>query len=119
MRFSPWRRWFQFRLSTWFVLVAILAWAMTCRPYYGWTITRRSGTPIEITGIVEEQLAVHRIKVTKLGRDAAGRNAFIEYREQINRQLAWPALALLSFLAWKAAWGIAPRFSKRRCTMAE
>ena len=25
---KPRRRWFQFRLSTWFVLVAILAWAM-------------------------------------------------------------------------------------------
>lgn len=25
------RRWFQFSLSTWFVLVAILAWAMVCR----------------------------------------------------------------------------------------
>ena len=28
MRFLPPRRWFQYRLSTWFVLVGILAWAI-------------------------------------------------------------------------------------------
>ncbi len=28
MRVVPPRHWFQFKLSTWFVLVAILAWAM-------------------------------------------------------------------------------------------
>ena len=32
MRFRPSRRWFQFRLSTWFVLVAILAWGIVCWP---------------------------------------------------------------------------------------
>lgn len=30
---KPRRRWFQFRLSTWLVLVAIAAWAMACWPW--------------------------------------------------------------------------------------
>ena len=30
---APRRRWFQFRLSTWFVLMAILAWAMIEWPW--------------------------------------------------------------------------------------
>lgn len=31
MRYSPPRRWLQFRMSTWFVLVAILAWVFLLR----------------------------------------------------------------------------------------
>jgi len=30
------RRWYQFSISTWFVLVAILAWAIKCDP---WVVT--------------------------------------------------------------------------------
>lgn len=33
MQFLPSRRWFQFRLSTAFVLVGILCWMLSCRPY--------------------------------------------------------------------------------------
>ncbi|MGD9647490.1 MAG: hypothetical protein AB7U73_17380 [Pirellulales bacterium] len=36
---QPKRRWFQFRLSTWFVLVAIVACAMTPLPHYFLTTT--------------------------------------------------------------------------------
>ncbi len=32
MKFIPPRRWFRFRLSTWFVLLGILCWAMATRP---------------------------------------------------------------------------------------
>jgi hypothetical protein len=34
MRWLPPLRWFQFRLSTWFVLVGILAWTFSVLPPY-------------------------------------------------------------------------------------
>lgn len=43
------RRWFQFRLTTWFVLVAILAWAMTEWP---WVVTAQT--------IAEEQRTLNQ-----------------------------------------------------------
>ncbi|MBX9789949.1 MAG: hypothetical protein K2Y37_13610 [Pirellulales bacterium] len=44
MQFLPPRRWLQFRLSTWFVLVAILGWAMASRP---WLIEVQHVPPFE------------------------------------------------------------------------
>ena len=44
MATSP-RRWFQFKLSTWFVLVGIVAWAMMLRPW-GVRIVDPVGRPV-------------------------------------------------------------------------
>ncbi|MBX9789136.1 MAG: hypothetical protein K2Y37_09495 [Pirellulales bacterium] len=86
MRCLPPRRWLQFRLSTWFVLVAILAWAMATRPYLvavqGASAGPMAGPPWEPIYVVE-----HRV----------------------NKQLRWPALTLSAFLAWKAAWAAIER----------
>ena len=87
---SP-RRWFQFRLSTWFVLVAILAWAMTCRPYYtfidGWWKH------------MDERGSTWSRGPLPISPDEV----------RMNPQLVWPALALATFLTWKAAWAVIER----------
>jgi hypothetical protein len=81
---------FQFRLSTWFVLVAILAWAMT---HWPWVVTDRyyaSQTFVESLSGPQE----------------------IE-RHSLNAALIWPALALPAFVTWKAAWSVAERRRRR------
>ena len=114
MRFLPSRRWFQFRLSTWFVLVAILGWAMATRPYYGWFVSRQSGTVVQVRAIATEQTGRFSFKSTTRGYDAAGADAWLESRQQFNPRLKWPALALATFLAWKAVWAaIACRRARR------
>jgi len=109
MRFLPPRRWFQFRLSTWFVLVAILAYAMTCRP---WWSTRDLLMGIES----------HRLQ--PLGWTYEGSEPFDGKvlmfwslpKNRPNPELVRPALALAAFLAWKAAWAVVQR--RRRQTAA-
>jgi hypothetical protein len=104
MPLLPSRRWLQFRLSTWFVLVAILGWAMATRPYYGWFVSRQLGTIEQVRAIATEQTGRFSFKSTTMGYDAAGADAWLEQRQQFNPRLKWPALALAVFLAWKAAW---------------
>jgi hypothetical protein len=84
MRFLPPRRWFQLRLSTWFVLVAILSWGMTCRPLLTLQVIETS----------------QRIKSDGLGSRIT---EILTYGLTLNRQLRWPLGALTAFLAWKFA----------------
>ena len=127
MRFRPSRRWFQFRLSTWFVLVAILGWAMTCRPY---VITHRTSWTVPIRyEVIGPEFKLSRDRTTKLAPSvhsdwqgfkveyvhADGATAYYSgSRRSMNYQFAWPLLALAAFLAWKVAWAIGPRLVQRR-----
>jgi hypothetical protein len=103
MPFLPLRRWFQFRLSTWFVLVAIIAWAMTCRPYY-WEIF---GSTIEPASIGFNDADPYHLNEPSR-----------EHRKKFNPSLRWPALALTAFLTWKAAWAVGPRLIRRHRSAA-
>jgi hypothetical protein len=78
----------QFRLSTWFVLVAILGWAFVTRPY-----------------------VVDRIGDYAGAESGASGRPIYHVERGANPQLQWPALALATFLAWKAAW---PMIDRRR-----
>ena len=77
MQFLPPRRWFQFRLSTAFVLVGILCWMLSCRPYL-----------LAIFG--ELPFAGDDIIVIGDARFP-------------NPALLWPTLALAVFVGWKLA----------------
>ncbi|MGE0536595.1 MAG: hypothetical protein AB7O68_16615 [Pirellulales bacterium] len=105
MRFLPPRRWFQFRLSTWFVLLAILGWGMTCRPYC-----------TDLLSVVAE----HELLLGYNDDDPyhTAELATLDAETGINPALRWPALALAVFLAWKAAWAVVPRVIRRRQSAA-
>jgi len=112
MRYLPSRRWFQFRLSTWFVLVAILCWAMAIRPWATWYteqgVVRTFGEPklpfgarvVWIHGPDEGPPDAAAIPPAHLWE----RNIL-----RVNPRLAWPALALAAFVAWKVAWAVVER----------
>lgn len=102
MRFLPPRRWFQVSLSTWFVLVAILAWAMIEWP---WVVTRL-GTPRFHT--IEE---FSRMSDSERRLNASSSFAFTGPRvyplvRRPNTALLYPALALAAFVGLKAAWTV-------------
>jgi hypothetical protein len=103
---KPKRRWFRFRLSTVLILTAIVAWGMATWPdlaigYYSWSgtwqvIGRRFWQSSDVTWSVEFE---------RCGIVVGSCNA-----------VAWPALSLAAFLAWKAAWAVAERRRARRAT---
>jgi len=94
MRFLPPRRWFQFRLSTWFVLVAILGWAMACRPWWVNEFDIDESSPRLVTGDITQGI-------------------YLVDKSHVNGQLLQPASALAVFLAWKAAWAVVERRRRR------
>jgi len=112
MPFLPARRWFQFRLSTWFVLVAILVWAMTEWPY---SITHRrewhhEGVPLLSTHSTQAWDRQHPWPADAehyIGNGEGG--VWWTVRSRPNPGLKWPALALALFLTWKAAWALIER----------
>jgi hypothetical protein len=91
---------FQFRISTMFILVAILAWGMSCWPFFlrepqlwppgpiqpGEYVYASGGTNLR------SQITMHRFNPMARG----------------------PVAALAAFLAWKAAWAVGPRMVRRR-----
>jgi hypothetical protein len=106
MRFLPPRRWIQFRLSTWFVLVAIVAWAMTCRPW--WTEHYEGYAQIPSTIVLggwdwkkyvfdnRADYEANRQKFIQTGGGWYGGGGV-----EVNRRLAYPAIGFLAFLAIK------------------
>jgi hypothetical protein len=121
MRLLPPRPWFQFRLTTWFVLVALLAWAMMLRPYY------TNGRLFMV--LVDPKIAAESRRQPFISNRIDVNNWGMSIREQTARQgkrpdfgfdnydirvwywrsrltlerLAYPALALAAFVGWKAA----------------
>ena len=79
---QPKRRWYQFRLSTVLILIAIAAWAMALPAYV-------PGPP----------------KMSDIWPIPAGRPIEL----QLNRDLVWPTIALAAFLLGKAARAIVER----------
>ncbi len=96
---NPPRRWFQFKLSTWFVLVAIAAWGMLV---YG-------------NGPEPSALLARTSTIQCFDQPSPLRDFIEEQREEIalRPSLKWPALALAAFVSWKAAWAIRRRTAAR------
>ncbi|MGE0535985.1 MAG: hypothetical protein AB7O68_13480 [Pirellulales bacterium] len=106
---KPKHRWFQFRLSTWFVLVAILAWVMALWPYFDEfevLVELTKATVRPSTGWIDPP---YDIPYGGLGQFLW----FWKLKLSVE-QLEWPAVALAAFLAWKAAWALGPRVVRRR-----
>jgi len=109
---NPPRRWYQFRLSTILVLVAITAWGMACWPssyveakfdkYPGrsvWSAWFQGGVSAE-----GAQLQADMVFGTK----------YVQATVFISPAMVWPAVALAAFLTWKLACAIAARRRRRR-----
>ena len=97
------RRWFQFRLSTWLVLIAILAWAMTARPYL-------------VYGLVDAATYSFPSWIAPPPADHADYGYDWPDYAPVgwNPALLYPALALAAFIGWKAAWAIGRRVAVGR-----
>jgi len=110
------RRWFQFRLSTWFVLVAILAWAMACRP---WIVSEEYAVDVSRSDFLaaKDPLGYQHDRTIGGGietlDDGSVRYHYRYEHYRPNASLAWPAAALTASLAWKAAWAVGPRRVRR------
>jgi hypothetical protein len=83
------RRCFQFRLSTWFVLVAIMAWTMAEWPW------------VRSYSLWSGYVFVKPLFMTQ---------------RRLNPALLYPALALAMFVVWKVAWLFVGRRRKLRAT---
>src|SRR4051794_35250581 len=109
MSTKPSRRWFQFRLSTWFVLVGLVALSMSLRPYTEWSVdsgavTSSSPAPPGASVIITVR---HMAEVE---------HTWIIIKTTPNPKLAWPTLGLLALLTWKIAGQIVERRRSRRAT---
>jgi hypothetical protein len=98
---KPKRRWFQFRLSTWFVLVAIFGWAFLLHSkvifWYDSIPVAMSNSSVQLGAAINWQ--------------PTGRTVY--WQVTIGIELLYPALALAAFLAWKTAWAVVERRRRR------
>lgn len=99
--------WPRFKLSTFLVLVAIVAWAMACRPWWlSGEDSRRYFTP--------EEYREYRLHENPPDDEFPGIVTGVPImlyldKPGLNPRLTWPAVALAVFLVWKFAWSIAAR----------
>jgi len=114
---TPRRRWFQFRLSTWFVLVGVLCWALACWP---WIVERQ--VTLKVYGGNDhwtlDELSPNRFfGFIRYIESNATKAALIERQTIPNPALIYPSLALLAFIAWKVAWLVVERRRTRAATI--
>jgi len=110
----PRRRWYQFRLSTVLVLVAISAWAMAYWPW-GKSALRSFDYYQPYEPGIEGRIYVRQGLGLSLGlwRSPPHTSYRLEC-EHIPGQLMWPASALIAFLTWKWTWPRVVRWRERR-----
>ena len=119
---QPKRRWFRFRLTTVLILTAIVAWGMSCFPraYWGHTLYRGNSFDIYLS-LQIDHLHLYGIQLESALSDDLFFLAGIDSSDFGHewwigvspKRVAWPALALLCFLAWKAAWTVVERRRRR------
>ncbi len=111
------RRWFQFRLSTWLVLIAIIAWAMAQRPSadYGYHGGPNSATThgASISFLLDQPTRAV-LKGQGWSPDADDFTLTVTVLTNTTMHWLWvtvgpkrlllPALALVVFVAWKVSW---------------
>jgi len=94
------RRWLQFGLGTWFIVVAILTWGLATRPYRVMRATLLDWAATEQWMLNPSLPPSNLPKYCFLEPSAYGIVA-IEY--PLNPRLAYPASAFVAFIAWKTA----------------
>jgi hypothetical protein len=110
------RDWLEFHSSTNFVLFAIFAWVLAT-PHYSVIVSKLSDTfqPLESEQVFvplwnrthDEALEASKLwQKSKSDRDGG---MYSSSPPALNPRLAWPALVLTVFLAWKAAWIVVER----------
>ncbi len=107
MRLIPLCRWVRFRLSTWFVLVIVLAGLMSAQPYLVFIERPHFGG-----GLYGDK--------TKSLFGMTWINEGVGWQEEVgfNYRLTWPVLTLAAFLTWKAARAIrAARLKKSQAPL--
>lgn len=132
MNAKPQRRWFQFRLSTWFVLIAIVAWAMALRPWGEYVVRAmptRPGRTDVFSAHISRNVPQERLGLSSAGSDSNWVTDFRVYTgnpRQMRRFLAvfgpaeivWPVLSLAVLAAWKLAWRMVDRRRERAAPLA-
>jgi len=118
------RRWYQFKLSTILVLVAILAWGMSMRPWWISGVAAWRSISMEEYGRMFHQQVVAKsppewwnlrkpiecIRTPLTGYPSV-RPGYYAEEPGVNPQMLWPLLALAAFLTWK--W-IEAKWKRRR-----
>ena len=124
---KPKRRWFRFRLSTVLILIAILAWALACRVHidHGGDTYSNIGFPQGIGFSVTTNHLPWVIDhigledVDNVCLSASWRNQADMHEHWLTftpKSVLWSPVALIAFLAWKAAWAVVERRRARRIT---
>jgi hypothetical protein len=98
----PPRRWYQFKLSTWFVLVAIMAWAVALRPVY---LFESGGGAAPFAPRHTKLLLIHVYYGSSGGH-------FCQVAFYVPR-LLWILVPLVAFVGWKAAWAAGRRVARK------
>lgn len=96
---TPKRRWFQFRLGTWFILIGIVAWVMAT-PWEIWVDSRTLGL-----FAIPTRNDFFEVESSTSGGPPAGAILILV----LNPALFWPAMAAVSFACWKLVWRIVER----------
>ena len=100
---QPKRRWFRFKLSTVLILTAIAAWGMACRPW--WIHRVDSGLASHFVDIPKGATVLRKVPLQG-GSMMSGPHIFYKWElneYQVNRQLRWPVLVLVTMIGWKVA----------------
>ncbi|MGD9647491.1 MAG: hypothetical protein AB7U73_17385 [Pirellulales bacterium] len=107
--------WFRFKLSTVLILTAIAAWAMTMLVRLPVLVLTSPTTAdyVEIDHFGDSK------GVERMRQQFPGWQPSIERRLVIGARMIQPALALVAFLAWKAAWAAIARRRRTRPDGAE
>lgn len=100
-RIPPPRRWYQFKLSTWFVLAGITAWVMALKPFFS------------SESLTAGQLTDRNGLYVNIGMENLENVPYLLFRIGPAPELAGPVIALLAFVGWKSAWLIVERRRKR------
>lgn len=123
---APRRRWYQFRPSTWFVLVGILAWAMALRPFYKsydvfeamvgpeLLAQKLSSRPPDHLSVDEWKQKLKRAPKFSVDLDNSDVRVWYWRARLTLRRLLFPARALVAFVGWKAARLVVERRRNRR-----
>ena len=99
---KPKRRWFQIRLSTMLILTAIVAWGMA--------------TPIYLPiGLIETPIGAprprgaDRVVMDTICLGSPRTSHWLRRNGYLKPDIVWPAVAFVSFVAWKVVWAVVVR----------
>ena len=111
-------RWFQFRLTTWFLVVGFAAWAFAIAPWYKPStvvLLKRPGTtaPIQVAEVFESSAPQDRERFYEWVRSEEYKSgvAWVEFRNTAETRFKALIFAIIVVLACKAAWLL---FERRR-----